>query len=71
MCEVVYVESGIMLNFESLWGEGELYVLLIGEFNVCNLLLVLVILFSLGFEKSVLFVIVLKLCLVLGWMELF
>lgn len=69
--EVAYAESGITLNFESSWGEGELHAPLIGEFNACNLLLALATLLSLGFEKSALLATAPKLRPVLGRMELF
>ncbi|MGL4191149.1 MAG: UDP-N-acetylmuramoyl-L-alanyl-D-glutamate--2,6-diaminopimelate ligase [Vibrio sp.] len=69
--QVQYTESGITLNFESSWGEGELHAPLIGEFNACNVLLALATLLSLGFDKSALLASAPQLRPVLGRMELF
>lgn len=69
--DVHYAQSGITLNFDGSWGQGQLCAPLIGEFNASNLLLALATLLSLGFELNALLASAPKLKPVLGRMELF
>jgi len=69
--KVEYSDSGIKLLFDGYWGEGELTVPLIGDFNASNVLLSLATLLSLGFSKLALIEHAPMLQPVIGRMELF
>lgn len=68
---VAYAESGITIGFDGMFGTGELYAPLIGEFNAANLMLAFATLLSLGFSKQDLLATASRLQPVLGRMELF
>lgn len=69
--KVTYSEQGISLVFAGCFGEGELTVPLIGEFNANNVLVAFTTLLALGFEKQSLVDTAHQLKPVLGRMELF
>ncbi len=69
--DVSYAESGITLQFDGSWGNGELHVPLIGEFNASNVMLAFTSLLCLGFDKHELLNTAAQLKPVLGRMELF
>jgi UDP-N-acetylmuramoyl-L-alanyl-D-glutamate--2,6-diaminopimelate ligase len=66
-----YSDSGIELNFDGVWGAGQLNAPLVGEFNASNVLLALAALLALGFDKSALLKQSVNLRPVIGRMELF
>lgn len=68
---VRYSESGISLEFDGLFGQGEMTAPLIGEFNASNLLLAMTTLLVLGVNKQRLLETASELKPVLGRMELF
>jgi len=68
---VRYAETGITLHFDGHWGQGELHVPLIGEFNASNVIQAFAALLSLGFDKHRLVQTAPELKPVLGRMELF
>ncbi len=68
---VKYAETGITLTFDGYWGQGELHVPLIGEFNASNVMQAFAVLLSLGFDRELLVNTAPQLKPVLGRMELF
>ena len=68
---VTYSEQGITIDFDGLYGQGQLNVPLIGEFNASNTMLAFAALLSLGFDKQNLIEQANPLCSVIGRMELF
>lgn len=68
---VEYSDSGISLSFSGRFGEGELTVPLIGEFNANNVLVALATLLALGVNKQALIETASQLTPVIGRMELF
>lgn len=68
---VSYSDNGISLTFDGYYGQGELSVPLIGEFNASNLLLAFAAMLTLGFDKQALMTTASQLQPVLGRMELF
>ncbi|MEH0742208.1 UDP-N-acetylmuramoyl-L-alanyl-D-glutamate--2,6-diaminopimelate ligase [Vibrio cholerae] len=68
---VLYSEQGIELHFDGLYGQGELQVPLIGQFNASNVLVAMTTLLELGFDKSALMATAPQLEPVIGRMELF
>lgn len=69
--QVAYSESGISLNFSGVYGDGQLTVPLIGEFNANNVLVAFTTLLALGVDKQQLLDTAQDLEPVLGRMELF
>lgn len=68
---VLYSEKGIQLHFSGNWGEGQLSIPLIGEFNANNVLLAFTTLLAMGYNKDKLIQSASKLAPVIGRMELF
>jgi UDP-N-acetylmuramoyl-L-alanyl-D-glutamate--2,6-diaminopimelate ligase len=66
-----FTDNGIELAFDGYWGDGQLSVPLIGEFNASNLLLALAGLLALGIDKSKLLPCCQFIKPVIGRMELF
>jgi UDP-N-acetylmuramoyl-L-alanyl-D-glutamate--2,6-diaminopimelate ligase len=69
--ELAFTDRGIELDFDGHWGQGQLTVPLIGEFNASNLLLSLAGLLALGMDKSKLLLSCQDIKPVIGRMELF
>lgn len=69
--DVAYAETGIKLNFDGSWGQGQLSVPLIGQFNASNVLVAFATLLSLGIDKQILVDTAPQLQPVIGRMELF
>ncbi|MFV0449424.1 MAG: UDP-N-acetylmuramoyl-L-alanyl-D-glutamate--2,6-diaminopimelate ligase [Vibrio sp.] len=69
--QVTYAETGITLSFDGSWGNGELHVPLIGEFNASNVMQAFTSMLCLGFAKQKLIETAPQLKPVLGRMELF
>ncbi|HAS27224.1 MAG TPA: UDP-N-acetylmuramoyl-L-alanyl-D-glutamate--2,6-diaminopimelate ligase, partial [Vibrio sp.] len=69
--DVAYAETGIQLSFDGNWGQGQLSVPLIGQFNASNVLVAFATLLSLGIEKQTLVDTAPQLQPVIGRMELF
>lgn len=69
--QVEYSESGIILSFSGLYGDGQIAVPLIGEFNANNVLVALTTLLTLGVDKQRLIETSGQLTPVIGRMELF
>ncbi|MGL6261609.1 UDP-N-acetylmuramoyl-L-alanyl-D-glutamate--2,6-diaminopimelate ligase [Vibrio sp. WXL103] len=69
--QVDYATSGIKINFSGQFGNGQLSVPLIGEFNASNVLLAFTTLLSLGIDIDTLIETAPHLTPVLGRMELF
>ena len=69
--QVDYADSGIRMSFSGAWGEGEINVPLIGEFNASNVLVAFTTLLALGFDKATLLSAATQLKPVIGRMELF
>ncbi|NVD07409.1 UDP-N-acetylmuramoyl-L-alanyl-D-glutamate--2,6-diaminopimelate ligase [Vibrio sp. JPW-9-11-11] len=68
---VHYSEAGISVEFDGLFGQGEMTAPLIGEFNASNVLLAMTTLLMLGVDKQRLLETASELKPVLGRMELF
>ncbi|CDT92489.1 UDP-N-acetylmuramoyl-L-alanyl-D-glutamate--2,6-diaminopimelate ligase [Vibrio coralliirubri] len=69
--DVAYAETGIKLSFDGSWGQGDLSVPLIGQFNASNVLVAFATLLSLGIDKQILVDTAPQLQPVIGRMELF
>ena len=69
--DVAYAETGIKLAFDGSWGQGQLSVPLIGQFNASNVLVAFATLLSLGIDKQTLIDTAPQLQPVIGRMELF
>ncbi|WP_373941652.1 UDP-N-acetylmuramoyl-L-alanyl-D-glutamate--2,6-diaminopimelate ligase [Vibrio chagasii] len=69
--DVGYAETGIKLAFDGSWGQGQLSVPLIGQFNASNVLVAFATLLSLGIDKQTLIDTAPQLQPVIGRMELF
>ncbi|WP_052880118.1 UDP-N-acetylmuramoyl-L-alanyl-D-glutamate--2,6-diaminopimelate ligase [Vibrio coralliirubri] len=69
--DVAYAETGIKLCFDGSWGQGDLSVPLIGQFNASNVLVAFATLLSLGIDKQILVDTAPQLQPVIGRMELF
>ncbi|MBM7037487.1 UDP-N-acetylmuramoyl-L-alanyl-D-glutamate--2,6-diaminopimelate ligase [Vibrio ulleungensis] len=69
--QIEFTEQGIQITIDGTWGEGQLTVPLIGEFNASNLLLALTGLLALGFDKQRLLSTSSNIKPVIGRMELF
>ncbi|MFA0032185.1 UDP-N-acetylmuramoyl-L-alanyl-D-glutamate--2,6-diaminopimelate ligase [Vibrio sp. 10N.261.49.A12] len=69
--DVAYAETGIKLAFDGSWGQGQLSVPLIGQFNASNVLVAFATLLVLGIDKQTLIDTAPQLQPVIGRMELF